>query len=257
MLFKKARQATRKKTKGHYPATEKIIDVLETFGSKGFDAAAKLEARSFGELIVSETARELIGIFFATQTLKKDKGTDAPNVEPKKVSEVAMLGGGLMGGGIAYVTIHAGISVRLKDKDDAGLGRGLKYVREILDERVKKKAMTPLERDQEFAKLTATTDFSGLKNAEVVIEAVFEDLDLKHKVLREAEAVMRPDAIFASNTSSIPITKIAASSSRPENVVGMHYFKPGSQNAAARGHSDEEDFAASRGDRRFTREKAG
>lgn len=226
LLFKKARQATRAKTKGHYPATEKIIDVLEVFGAKGFDAAAKLEASSFGELVVSETARELIGIFFATQALKKDKGTDSPNVEPKNVSEVAMLGGGLMGGGIAYVTIHAGISVRLKDKDDAGLGRGLKYVREILDERVKKKAMTPLERDQEFAKLTATTDYSGLKNAEVVIEAVFEDLDLKHKVLRDAEAIMKPDAIFASNTSSIPITKIAEASSRPENVVGMHYFSP-------------------------------
>jgi 3-hydroxyacyl-CoA dehydrogenase/enoyl-CoA hydratase/3-hydroxybutyryl-CoA epimerase len=226
LLFKKARQATRAKTKGHYPATEKIIDVLETFGSKGFDAAAKLEARSFGDLVVSETARELIGIFFATQALKKDKGTDAPNVEPKNVSEVAMLGGGLMGGGIAYVTIHAGISVRLKDKDDAGLGRGLKYVRGILDERVKKKAMTPLERDQEFAKLTATTDYSGLKNADIVIEAVFEDLDLKHRVLRDAEAIMKPDAIFASNTSSIPITKIAAASSRPENVVGMHYFSP-------------------------------
>jgi 3-hydroxyacyl-CoA dehydrogenase/enoyl-CoA hydratase/3-hydroxybutyryl-CoA epimerase len=226
LLFKKARQATRKKTRGHYPATEKIIDVLETFGAKGFDAAAKLEAASFGELVVSEEARELIGIFFATQALKKDKGTDSPSVEPKKVSEVAMLGGGLMGGGIAYVTIHAGISVRLKDKDDAGLGRGLKYVREILDERVKKNQMTPLERDQEFAKLTGATDYSGLKNAEVVIEAVFEDLDLKHKVLRDAEAVMRPDAIFASNTSSIPITKIAAASSRPENVVGMHYFSP-------------------------------
>ncbi|HEX7666720.1 MAG TPA: fatty acid oxidation complex subunit alpha FadJ [Polyangiaceae bacterium] len=225
LLFKKAREATRKKTRGHYPATEKILDVLETYGHKGFDAAAKLEAKSFGELVVSDTARELINIFFATQALKKDKGTETSAVA-KKVEHVTMLGGGLMGGGIAFVTIRAGIPVRLKDKDDEGLGRGLKHVRELMDERVKKKQSTPIERDQEFAKLTGTTDYSGVKHADVVIEAVFEDLDVKHKVLRDVETVMKEDAIFASNTSSIPITKIAAASKRPENVVGMHYFSP-------------------------------
>ena len=226
LLFKKARQQLRKKTHGHYPATERIVDVLECYGSKGFAAAADLEARSFGELVVSETAHRLIEIFFATTALKKDPGTDDAKAKARKAEHIVMLGGGLMGGGIAYVSISNGISVRLKDKDDAGVGRGYKYVRGILDERVKKKQISREERDQVFARLTATTDYTGMAHADVVIEAVFEDLALKQKVLADIEAITGPSCIFASNTSSIPITKIAAGAKRPENVVGMHYFSP-------------------------------
>jgi 3-hydroxyacyl-CoA dehydrogenase/enoyl-CoA hydratase/3-hydroxybutyryl-CoA epimerase len=214
LLFRKAREATRKKTHGQYPATERILDVLECYGSKGFAAAAELEAKSFGELVVSQTAHRLIEIFFATTALKKDTGTDDPSAKAMKVERVAMLGGGLMGGGIAYVTVNAGIPVRLKDKDDAGVGRGLSYVRGILDGRVKKRQISREERDQVFARLT------------VVIEAVFEDLALKRQVLRDVEERASERCVFASNTSSIPIGKIADGSRRPENVVGMHYFSP-------------------------------
>jgi 3-hydroxyacyl-CoA dehydrogenase/enoyl-CoA hydratase/3-hydroxybutyryl-CoA epimerase len=226
VLFRKARQETRKKTHAHYPAAERILDVLECFGSKGFSAAADLEAKSFGELVVSETAHRLIEIFFATTALKKDTGIDDASVKPRKVEHVGMLGGGLMGGGIAYVTIQGGITVRLKDKDDSGVGRGLAYVKGILDGRVKKKQISREERDQVFARLTATTDYTGLKLVDVVIEAVFEDLALKQQVLKEVEDRTADACIFASNTSSIPITQIAAHSRRPHNVVGMHYFSP-------------------------------
>jgi 3-hydroxyacyl-CoA dehydrogenase/enoyl-CoA hydratase/3-hydroxybutyryl-CoA epimerase len=230
LLFKKAREATRKKTHGHYPATERILDVLERYGKghgkKGFAAAAALEAKSFGELVVSETAHRLIEIFFATTALKKDNGTSDASVVGRDVSRVAMVGGGLMGGGIAYVTIQAGIPVRLKDKDDAGVGRGLAYVREILDARAQKKQITREELDQTFARLTGGTDYAGLKHADVVIEAVFEDLALKQRVLRDVEALTRDDCVFASNTSSIPIASIAEASKHPETVVGMHYFSP-------------------------------
>jgi 3-hydroxyacyl-CoA dehydrogenase/enoyl-CoA hydratase/3-hydroxybutyryl-CoA epimerase len=227
LLFKKARQELRKKTGGHYPAPERILDVLRAYADKGFEASREIEARAFGELVVSSTAHRLMEIFFATTAMKKDTGVDDPAVKPREVRKVAMLGAGLMGAGIAYVTLDAaGIPVRMKDRDDAALGRGLKYVAEILDERVKKKQLTRLERDQKMALLTTTTDTSGMKGADLAIEAVFEDLAVKHAVLREIEAEGKEGVIFASNTSSIPITKIAAAARRPEDVVGMHYFSP-------------------------------
>jgi 3-hydroxyacyl-CoA dehydrogenase/enoyl-CoA hydratase/3-hydroxybutyryl-CoA epimerase len=226
LLFKEARATLLEKTGGHYPAPERILEVIEIFAEKGFAAARDAEAKAFGELVVSSVARRLIEIFFAQTALKKDPGVDDPSVKPRPVDKVAMLGAGLMGGGIAYVTLSAGIPVRLKDKDDDAVGRGLSYVADILDEDVKRKKLTRLERDQKLALLTTTTDYSGMKGADLVIEAVFEDLAVKHKVVREIEAEGKDGLIFASNTSSIPITRIAAASKRPENVVGMHYFSP-------------------------------
>ena len=226
VLFKQARKELFKKTGGHYPAPERVVDVLKALANDGFDASREVEARSFGELTVSSVAHRLIEIFFATTALKKDTGVSDPAVKARQVDKVAMLGAGLMGGGIAYVTANAGIPVRLKDRDDASLGRGLKYVADILDEDVKKKKITRVERDQKMALVSGTTDYAGMKSADLVIEAVFEDLGVKHAVLAEVEANGKEGAIFASNTSSIPIGKIAAGAKKPENVVGMHYFSP-------------------------------
>src|SRR3954466_14864513 len=225
ILFQQARKALMSKTHGHYPAPEKALEAVRIGGEKGFEEGYRLEAQLFGELAMSEVSKRLIEIYFATQALKKDTGVDDAAVKGRKVQKVAMLGAGLMGAGIAYVTAEAGIPVRLKDKDDAALGRGFKQVAGILDERVKRRRLTRRERDEKLALITGTTDYSGIRNADVVIEAVFEDIKVKHAVLRDVERES-PNAIFASNTSSLPIGKIAEAAQRPERVVGMHFFSP-------------------------------
>jgi 3-hydroxyacyl-CoA dehydrogenase/enoyl-CoA hydratase/3-hydroxybutyryl-CoA epimerase len=225
ILFHEARKSIRKKTRGHYPAPEKALEAVRIGIEEGAEAGYRAEAERFGELVVGEVARHLVEIFFATQELKKDTGVDDPAVRPARVEKIGMLGAGLMGAGIAYVALEAGIPVRLKDRDDASLGRGLRQIASILDERVKRKRLGFREREERLALVTGTTDYSGLKSCEVAIEAVFEDLGVKQTTLKEVEREA-PAAVFASNTSSIPIGRIAEAAQRPEKVIGMHFFSP-------------------------------
>ncbi|HYD53979.1 MAG TPA: 3-hydroxyacyl-CoA dehydrogenase NAD-binding domain-containing protein, partial [Gemmatimonadaceae bacterium] len=216
----------RAKTGGHYPALLRAVDAVEFGLAKGMAAGLANEARIFGELAVTDTAQRLMEIFFATTELKKDSGVDDPTVKPRPVARVGVLGGGLMGSGIAIVTTQrAGLPVRIREKDDAAVARALAAVRASYDEGVKKRAIDKLERDQKMTLVTTTTGWSGLEAVDVVIEAVFEDLALKQEMVRAFEAV-NPTGIFASNTSSIPIARIAEASRRPETVLGMHYFSP-------------------------------
>ncbi len=225
VLFRQARKAVLAKTKGHYPAPLRALDAVEHGYQKGFAKGLEREARLFGELAVSPVARRLMEIFFATTALKKDNGTDDPAVKPLPVERVGVLGGGLMGSGIAYVTVNAGLPVRVREKDDAAAARALAAVRGILDERVERRSIDRLERAEKMRLLTAATDWSGFQAVDVVVEAVFEDLALKQEMVRAFEAV-NADGLFASNTSSIPIARIAEASKRPERVLGMHYFSP-------------------------------
>ncbi len=227
LLFDQAKKQLLKKTRGKYPAPEKALEAVRIGLEKGTKAGLEVEAQFFGELVVSDVSRRLVEIFFATTAMKKENGVADGSVEPREVKKVGVLGGGLMGAGIAYVTSALQKTpVRIKDRDDDGVGRALAHVRGLYDERVKRRSLTWREADKAMALVTATTDTSGFKRAELVIEAVFEDLALKHRVLKEMEAVSRPDTIFASNTSSIPITEIAKASAHPETVIGMHYFSP-------------------------------
>ncbi len=227
ILFKKALDTLRQKTRGNYPAPEKALQAVRIGMQEGMEAGLAAEADRFGELVMSPEARALISIFFATQELKKDNGTDDPSVAARPVTKVGVLGGGLMGAGIATVTVaEAGTPVRIKEVDDAGLSRGMKYVAKSLGDSVKRGRYTRGEGERLLHQVTASTSMEGFGTAEVVIEAVFEDLELKRKMVRTVEEHGRADVIFASNTSSLPIAQIAEASKHPETVIGMHYFSP-------------------------------
>ena len=227
ILFDQARKQLHKQTRGNYPAQDLIIDVVKAGLEDGFDAGLAAEARAFGRLLTTPEAANLMGIFFATTALKKDSGVDDPSVKPREVKKVGMLGAGLMGAGIAYVTTSvAKIPVRLKDRDADGVMAGLRYIRGIIDGRVKRKRLSERQANALMLQTTGATTYAGLQDADVVIEAVFEDLALKGQMVRAVEEAGRNDVIFASNTSSLPITQIAAASKHPETVIGMHYFSP-------------------------------
>jgi 3-hydroxyacyl-CoA dehydrogenase/enoyl-CoA hydratase/3-hydroxybutyryl-CoA epimerase len=226
VLFGQAKKQLLKKTGGHYPAPERALEAIRIGYEKGIKEGYAVEARAFGELTVDETSKRLIEIFFATTALKKDNGTGRADIKPQPVQKIGVLGAGLMGAGIAFVSADKGYDVRLKDRDHASVGRGLASVRQLFDEKVKRRSLTPIERDQKMAKVSATTDASGFANADLIVEAVFEDLNIKKKVRDEIESLGNERQIFASNTSSIPITNIAEGAKRPERILGMHYFSP-------------------------------
>ncbi|MDR6965170.1 fatty acid oxidation complex subunit alpha FadJ [Shewanella putrefaciens] len=225
IIFDQATKQVEKKTQGNYPAPAKIIDCVRQGIAKGMQKGLEVEASHFAELVVSKESEALRSIFFATTEMKKETG--AEGATPRKVNKAVILGGGLMGGGIASVTTtKAKIPVRVKDISEKGLSNALSYAYKLLDKGVKRRHMTPAARDNLMALMTTTTEYKGVKDADIVVEAVFEDLALKHQMVKDIERECGEYTIFASNTSSLPISQIAEAATRPENVIGLHYFSP-------------------------------
>jgi len=228
IVYRKARKDTLKKTGGNYPAPLAALEAVKAGLEKGAETGYRVEHQLFGELAVTDVSRKLIGIFFATNALKKDDGLP-PGVTatPRPVERLAVIGSGFMGAGIAGTAVsQAGVDTRLKDTDLVRVGKGLKSATDILTGRLKRKRMTRPEFERTSALLSGGTDYAGFQRTGLVIEAVFEDLALKRKVLADTEAATPPEAIFATNTSTIPIADIAAEASRPGQVLGMHFFSP-------------------------------
>ncbi|HEX4932299.1 MAG TPA: 3-hydroxyacyl-CoA dehydrogenase NAD-binding domain-containing protein, partial [Gemmatimonadaceae bacterium] len=225
LVLRQAREMTLKKTRGHYPAPLAALEAIAA-GYQDREKGYREEARLFGEMAMTPVSRELIGIFFGSTALKKDSGVGEAPVTVLPVRKLGVLGAGFMGAGIASVAVQQGTLVRLKDADVGRVGKGLAAIREVLKEGVTRKRITRQQMEEQLLLAGGTVDYSGFGSVDLVIEAVFEDLHVKHQVVREVEAVLPPHAIVASNTSTIPIARIAQGAQRPERVLGMHFFSP-------------------------------
>jgi 3-hydroxyacyl-CoA dehydrogenase/enoyl-CoA hydratase/3-hydroxybutyryl-CoA epimerase len=226
VVLGKARKQVRAKSTPEYPAPLAALKAVRAGVLHGIVRGLREESRLFGEMAVTNTSRQLVFLFFASNTLKKDTGIDEPGARPRRVEKLGIVGAGFMGSGIASIAAQQGTLVRLKDADHARVGKGYAAIRKLLEERRAKRQLTRTQVEDTLALIGGTVDYTGFDSVDLVIEAVFEELAVKHEVLREVESVIPRHAVFASNTSTIPIAQIAKASSRPSQVLGMHFFSP-------------------------------
>ncbi|HNA38770.1 MAG TPA: 3-hydroxyacyl-CoA dehydrogenase NAD-binding domain-containing protein [Chitinophagales bacterium] len=223
IVFDQAKKMVDKQAHGNYPAPYKIMECVEIGWNQGIEKGYEAEVDRFEELILSPVSRQLINIFFAMTDKKKNPyGED----KVKQVDRLGMIGAGFMGAGIAEVSMNDGMHVLLKDINQDMISSAYKTIYDGYNKRVSKKAMSKIELEEKMALLSGSLNYEDLDNQEIIIEAVFEDLKLKQAILKDVEANAKPNTIFATNTSALPIKHIAANAKHPELVIGMHYFSP-------------------------------
>ena len=216
----------KKQTYGNYPAAMNLMKAVYEGVQLPMDAALRVETRYFIKTLMTPQAQGMIrSLFLSKQELDKGalRPADVPKSDPKKVT---VLGAGMMGAGIAYVNAMAGIETILIDRDQDAADKGKAHVEELLKKRLSRGQLTQDKFDALLASVTATTDYDHIKGSDLVIEAVFENREIKADVTRRAESQLEPGAIFGSNTSTLPITGLAEASVRPEDFIGIHFFSP-------------------------------
>lgn len=223
IVFDQAKKMVDKQAHGNYPAPYRILECVEIGWNHGMEKGLDAEATKFEELILSPVSRQLINIFFAMTDKKKNPyGED----KVKHVHRLGMIGAGFMGAGIAEVSMDDDIHVLLKDINQDMINSAYKTIYNDYNKKVQKKALTKIELEEKMALLQGSLNYEDLDNQEIIIEAVFEDLKIKQAILKDVETYAKPNTIFASNTSALPIKAIAANAKNPELVIGMHYFSP-------------------------------
>ncbi len=225
MAFNTAMAVVAGKAGPNYPAPKIAVQSMQSHASLERDAALEVEAKGFAKAAVTPQANALIGLFLADQAVKKaSKAHEGKG--SKEIAQAAVLGAGIMGGGIAYQTAYKGTPIIMKDIRDAALDLGMGEATKLLSRQVEKGRMTPQEMGTTLSRIRPTLNYGDFGQVDIVIEAVVENAKIKASVLKEAESLVREDTIIASNTSTISISLLAESLSRPQNFVGMHFFNP-------------------------------
>lgn len=236
VLFDQAQKMAAKQTLGNYPAVPMIIDCVKEGAEKGMEAGLALERKNFGKLTVTSESTALKGLYFGSTNLKKNR-FETPELKEKYKNlkpTVGVLGAGLMGAGIAQVSAETGCNVVLKDLKLDFCKRGETQIQSNLEAKEKRKRMTKNEKDVIMSKIDVFAEEfhpqdminSKLANCDYVVEAVLEELSLKHKVLGDLEKITKPDCVLATNTSALRLSDIASKLTRKQNLIGMHYFSP-------------------------------
>ena len=214
------------KTKGRLPAPVKILDTMLEATRVKFDVALKIEGRNLAYLVTTPQAKNMITAFFFNLNKVNGGGSRPKDVPPSKVKKLGVIGAGMMGQGIAYVSAMAGIEVVLKDVDLAGAERGKAYAEKLLTKRVDRGKMTAEKKQAVLDLIKPTAHAADLAGCDLVIEAVFERIELKNQVVKEHESLLAEGGVWGSNTSTLPITRLAEASQRPDHFIGLHFFSP-------------------------------
>ncbi len=225
MTFVGASAIINGKTQGVYPAAKALLSAVYEGAMVPFDTALKIEARWFTHVLMNPSSGAMIRSLFINKEAL-EKGANRPDVADEKVRKLGVLGAGMMGAGIAYVAANAGIEVVLIDAKQDAADKGKSYSEGLLDKGMKRGKVTEAKKAEVLGRITATTEYDALKGCDLVVEAVFEDPKIKAGVTAQAEAVLGKGAIFATNTSTLPISDLAKASSRPEQFIGIHFFSP-------------------------------
>jgi len=226
MVFTPANALYRKETYDNYPAARAILQVVYEGLQLPMDQALRVESRYFAKILRSPEAAAMIrSLFVSMQELNKGARRPA-EVPAKPIKKIGVLGAGFMGAGIAYVTAQVGIDVVLIDRDQETADKGKEHSQKLITDQINRGRATAADRDALLARITATPDYASLKACDLIIEAVFEDRKIKEEVIAKAQAVIGKDTIFASNTSTLPITSLAKTFNDPPRFIGVHFFSP-------------------------------
>ncbi|MCE5973895.1 3-hydroxyacyl-CoA dehydrogenase NAD-binding domain-containing protein [Sinirhodobacter sp. WL0062] len=225
MTFVGASAMVHGKTMGVYPAAKALLSAVYEGALVPFDQALRIEARWFTSVLMNPSSTAMIRSLFINKEAL-EKGANRPKVADQTVKKVGILGAGMMGAGIAYVSAKVGIEVVLIDAAQEAADRGKAYSTGLMDKAISRKKATEEQKEALLAKITATTDYAALTGCDLIVEAVFEDPTVKAGVTAQAEAVIPADAVFATNTSTLPISMLAKASARPEQFIGIHFFSP-------------------------------